>query len=304
MSYKESSLSNKKNLDLRIGPFVYQFKAYDHWGVKVLQQIQAHLAVNDLTDKDRIDRYIHLINLADSQNLRTLPAHLLELLPEHNRAHTWSRHCNQINTIWSAEDSAHTFWTAVSSPKLGTLRFDFPWAIIINDIVDHGGGLLHAGLACHEENGLLFLAPPCGGKTTTLGTAPANWKVLSDDAALIWPGEEKSWHASPLPAWGMIFKPSEEWLYPQMKLAQSCRLKSLLVLQKEVEVSLEKLQASTALPFVYRALCEYPVTIISKDLRAEAFFRTAAAMTRELTCWELSLPLHGDIWPLVSEEAA
>ena len=304
MRHKEFLNELTQSIGLRIGPFIYQMRAYDDWGVQILKQIQRYITVTCLSDDDRIDRTIHLVNLADDLTQATLPAQLQEYLPTSAHELEWSHLSNQANSIWQAKDSTHTFWTATSGSKFSNLRFEFPWSIIINDIVNRGGGLLHAGLACHKENGLLFLAPPCGGKTTTLNSAPSDWQVLSDDAALVWPDSEKNWHASPLPAWGMIIKPDQKWRYPQMALGQSCRLKSLLVLQKDQSVSLKKLQAADTMPFIYRALSEYPVTLIAEAVQAESFFRTAAAMARKLNKWELSLSLHGDIWPLVSREAA
>ena len=304
MNHRGFSKDIKQKLGLRIGPFIYQFRAYDHWGLQVLKQIELHLAVADLQDNDRIDRYIHLVDIIDKQNPNTLPLQLKGLLTAEEHDLKWSLLSNQVNTLRYAKDSAHTFWTTATGSGLDKLRFDFPWRILINDIVDRGGGLLHTGLASYREAGLLFLAPPGGGKTTTLSTAPSDWQVLSDDAALVWPDGEKCWLASPLPAWGRITNPNEKWRYPHMALDQSCRLKSILVLQKTRKVSLKKYQASTAMPFIYRALCEYPVTILTGAIQEEPFFRTAAAMTRDLTCWELSLPLHGDIWPLLSREAA
>ena len=59
-----------------------------------------------------------------------------------------------------------------------------------------------------------------------------------------------------------------------------------------------------AIDTMYRALSEYPVTIICGDVLAEPWFRAAAGICRSLRCWELSMPLHADIWPLVAREAA
>ena len=172
------------------------------------------------------------------------------------------------------------------------------------DMASINGGLAHAGLACHKGTGLLFLAPPAGGKTTTLNSAPPEWQVLSDDAALVWPDCNSNWQASPLPAWGMITNPERDWDFPLMRLDQACRLKGLLVLHKANWTNLARIEPSTALPHVYRALSEYPVTILTQAVQPGPRFATAASMCRALGCWDLSLPLNGDIWPLVTRQAA
>lgn len=286
---------------LRIGPFCYVFSAYCSWGREILRKLRPHLSTRDAQGFDNVDRYIHLVagqtGDLSSQNLRNI-------LPKNISDLDWQLVENRINTLWFADDSRHVIWTKASAPELGRPRFEFPWSLLIKDITSKNGGLIHAGLACHKGSGLLFLAPPTGGKTTTLNTAPADWQVLSDDAALVWPDDAGQWLASPLPAWGSITNPDRNWYAEPIAIGKPCCLKSLLILQKSQQLSLTEVAHSFAMPHVYRALSEYPVTIISKVSRTEPWFRSSARMCRELHCWELCLPLHADIWPLLAREAA
>jgi len=286
---------------LTVGPFRYVFSAYCNWGVDILRKLRLHLATTDASIFDNVDRYIHIVAAhtrdLSAQSLRShLPGNISEL--------NWQQEENRINSLWFADDSRHAIWTKASAPELGRPRFEFPWSLLINDITARNGGLIHAGLASHKGSGLLFLAPPTGGKTTTLNTAPSDWQVLSDDAALVWPGDEGQWLASPLPAWGQVTNPSRSWYSESMNLDKPCSLKSLLILTKSRQMSLTRVADSAAMPHVYRALSEYPVTIISEASQAESWFRSSASMCRDLHCWELCLPLHADIWPLVAREAA
>jgi hypothetical protein len=288
-------------LSLRIGPLQYVFSAYCTWGVDILRKLRFHLATTGPLGFDNADRYIHLVAGHDpdqsSQDLRVR-------LPEEISLLSWQPLENRINTLWLADNSRHVIWSKTSVPELGSPRFDFPWSLLIRDITSLNGGLVHAGFACHEGSGLLFLAPPAGGKSTTLNTAPANWQVLSDDAALVWPDDAGKWLASPLPAWGLVTNPDRNWFSEPMVLNKSCFLKSLVTLQKSGQLSLVRITDSSAMTHVYRALSEYPVTIISEASLMEPWFRTAARMCRELSCWELRLPLHADIWTLLAKEAA
>lgn len=289
------------SLGLRIGPLQYLLFAYCSWGEDILQRLRLHLSTMNSPCHDKADRLIHLVDGhsgdLSAQDLRSrLAQDLAEL--------TWQPVANRINTLWFAGHSRHVIWSKAAAPELGRPRFDLPWSLLIEDITSRSGGLVHAGLACHKEAGVLFLAPPTGGKTTTLNTAPADWQVLSDDAALVWPGAKGRWLASPLPAWGSITNPDRDWPDEPVALDASCRLKSLLVLEKSPQLSFNRITASSAMPHLYRALSEYPVTIICAASHEESWFRSAARICRELLCWQLCLPLHADIWPMIAGDAA
>jgi len=292
------------SLALHIGPLRYLFEARDDWGKAVLEEINKHVAC--ARPSRRYDRIIHMVELADREQVQiVLPGRLTERLPISERNALWTCTSNPVNTFWSSQGSRHVFWGRAASTRIGTPRFHLPWNLVITDCITRGGGLAHGGLAMnHTENGLLFLAPPGGGKTTTLKTVPPDWTVLSDDAALVWPGTAGTWFASPLPAWGNLITPQEEWRFPAMRLDRCCQLKSVLVLQKSRSISLEQLSPAESVPALHRALGEYPVTIMAEAIRSEERFRIAARIARDLLCWKLALPLNGNIWPLLDKEAA
>jgi hypothetical protein len=275
----------KQSIGLPIGPLYYQLQAYDQWGIDVIERISAHLACRNMQRQP--DRIIHLTQ---------------ELTDQHNSL-DWQQHSSRLDTVRFSAQTVHTFWNAETDPAIGPVRFHLPWGLIIDDIITRGGGLVHGGLACFNESGLLFLAPPGGGKSTTLGTAPVTWQVLSDDAALLWPGDTKEWHASALPAWGNIINPEMEWSYPLMNLSRCCRLKGLMVLEKASGIQLQPTSPVDIVVNLYRSLNEYPAAIMGSRKQWEPLFRMAAQMARDLSGWTLSLPRHGDVWPLLVKEA-
>ena len=295
-----------RTLPLHLGPLKYLLQAHDSWGEQVLDNLARHLTIP--TETSASDRIIHLVHDEDAGNNTLaegqLPSQLSKYLADDQGQFVWQLQRNQINTLWKSTHSRHTFWTATSASIIGPIRFHLPWGLIIGDMVNHGGGLLHCGLASHGDSGILFLAPPSGGKSTTLSTAPPDWQVLSDDAALIWKESSGAWFASPLPAWGNMIRPEDDWQYPNLATYKCCRIKSLLMIEKADSIDLERLIPSTVVPSVYRALCEYPATITTEAIQQVAFFRSAAKISRERPFWQLSLPLHGDIWPLLVKEAA
>lgn len=306
MNANFSDIVPMRTLPLHLGPLKYLLQAHDSWGEQVLDNISRHITTP--IEASAPDRIIHLVH--DERINKTaldegqLPLHLSKYLADDQGQLAWHLQRNQINTLWKSSYSRHTFWTATAAPTLSPIRFHLPWGLIISDMVNHGGGLLHCGLACHEESGVLFLAPPSGGKSTTLSTAPPDWQVLSDDAALVWTNSSGAWFASPLPAWGNMIRPGDDWLYPSLALDRCCRIKSLLLIEKANSIALERLISSIVVPSLYRSLCEYPATITAEAIQKEPFFRSAAMISRELLTWRLSLPLHGNIWPLLVEEAA
>lgn len=290
-----------ESICLSVGPFIYMFHAYDRWGSETLHKIKGHLACTPQEKCGDIDRHIHLI----SDNQDELPTAIFHrILPDSERNMKWQFTKNLVNVICHSDNSSHVLWSSGPDSKIGTTRFDFPWSLLIKDITDIQGGLIHAGLACHRQSGVLFLAPPTGGKTTTLSSAPPDWQVMSDDAALLWPTPSGGWIASPLPAWGMITNPDRVWPSNPIALDESCHVKSLLVLHKTSELSLIKATPSAVMPDVFCALTEYPVNIIAEVNQSEPMFRVSARLCRELECWDLNLPLQTDIWALISEKAA
>lgn len=291
-------ISEMQTLDLTIGPLLYRFMAHDDWGQQILQQITRH--VTSERSVQTPDRIIHLLQTNSTAPLEKLEKTLAIALAEFE----WQQLESQLDAIWVSPRTRQTFWTATFVDSQFTFRFHLPWGLIIHDIIARGGGLIHGGLASFQNSGFLFLAPPGGGKSTALSTAPSNWQVCSDDAALVWPEGDGRWYASPLPAWGNMIRPDEKWQYPDLNLGQSCRLKGQILIHKGDKIELSPLSAREVVPVSYRALSEYPAAVMAETGNKEALFRMAAQISRDLTGWRLSLPRHADIWPLLVEVAA
>lgn len=295
----------KQSFGLPIGPLYYQFQAYDDWGLDILGRIPVHVACKDMRREP--DRIFHLTRQPENhpydEAQSPFPARLWRHLNEQQSLTDWQQHSSRLDTVWFSRETVHTFWKAESDPAIGPVRFHLPWGLIIDDIITRGGGLVHGGLASFNESGLLFLAPPGGGKSTTLSTAPDSWQVLSDDAALIWPGSAKEWFASALPAWGGIINPETKWCYPKLNLGSGCRLKGLVLLEKASDIQLRRTVAVEIVANLYRSLNEYPAAIMGSRKQWGALFHMAAQMTRDLPGWTLSLPRHGNVWPLLIQEA-
>lgn len=269
-------------LDLKIGPLVYRFIAHDFWGEYLLDRLKLHLQ-HHAADIEP-DRRIYVA--------RQRPA-----------GDQWHCSSNPVDTIWHAAETTDVYWSQATGPSIGKVRFDLPWSLIIGDIIERGGGLVHAGLAIFREAGFLFLAPPSGGKSTTLGTAPEMWSIVSDDAALVWPAGD-GWLASPLPAWGDILRVDEPWPWLRMSLDQSYRLAGLFVIRKSRDVRFDSLTPSQAMPAIYQALNEYPVKILTGVESRQRLFRLSAEILRTLPTWRLSLPRGADIWSRLEGEVA
>jgi SynChlorMet cassette protein ScmC len=180
---------------------------------------------------------------------------------------------------------------------MGLFRYHLPWDLLLRDMENCGGGLIHGGLATHHGAALLLLAPPGGGKSTTLSTAPEEWRVLSDDAALIWPHEEGLWMASPLPSWGMLNQSTEGPTRSLRYLDKPVPVRAMARLYQEDELRLTPLRQAITAPLLYRAFCEYPAAFLADPAYRVHFFRTAAALTKQVPCWRLDLPLRADVWP-------
>ncbi len=269
-------------IDLRLGPLRYRLIARDAWGNQLLRAIADNLTGSP--GQPPPNRTV----LLDEDLGRRAPA-------------DWQRHSSPLGTLWEQPGTTLAVWTAGASNDLPPFRYQLPWALVIADIARCRGAVAHAGFAARNDRALLFLAPPGGGKSTTLASAPSDWEVLSDDAALVWP-EAGEWLASPLPSWTMMTaagsgqRPAEGFNPGRRR-----RLYGLIVLAKGTDLVLQKLSAVAAVPHLYRALHEYPSTVLVNPPLKEQFFRSASALARALPCWHLQLPLGADVWPSLAQ---
>lgn len=269
-------------LDLCFGPLHYRFSPEDSWGVETVKKLAGHMASTFVVNPP--DRIVSVGMPTDHS-------------PVDNQGYM----INSLGVFRYSPTVVAARWCYGADARLPEFRYQLPWPLILADITHHGGAVAHAGLAIHNERGVLFLAPPGGGKSTTLATAPTEWEVLSDDAALVWP-EGDRWLASPLPSWTEMTAtgspPTTDKLFDP---ARQCQVHAMVVLVKGPNVRMEPLESTVAATHTYRALSEYPSTAIAGLPLAEKWFRTAAAMARTLPCKRLQLPLGGDIWTLLAK---
>ncbi len=289
---------------LALGPLAYHLMAHDVWGEQVIAGLNAHLD-SPAAKKGLPDRVIHLCSLPQGPDNcseeRSLPEHLASRLPDNEMDGTWTYRRDMANSVWFSAESRHCFWTAGIDPQLGSFRYHLPWTLLLHDMVRHGGGLIHGGLAEHHGSGLLLLAPPDGGKTTTLASAPAPWRVLSDDAALVWPLDKESWQASPLPSWGMLNQTTSGPTASLRRLNMPVPVRVMVRLYQASDLELTFLPTLSAMPLIYRALCEYPAAFLAETGFRPHFFHTAATLAKRIPCWRLDLPLHADVWPRLAD---
>lgn len=262
--------------DLQLGPLRYRFLAGDTWGRGHLRAMTDHLRADAGAGvPDRIVR-IAREGLAEAGG-------------------SWRHEHTALGSLSYRADAPAAAWTAMASAEQPAFRYQLPWSLIIADMAPRHGAIVHAGLAVHSGRGLLFLAPSGGGKSTTLAAAPPEWTVLSDDAALVWP-KNGGWQASPLPSWTMMTAPAAT-AASRFDPGVCCPVGGVVVLAKEPAISLTRLRPGDAASRLFRALNEYPSTVLIDPPLKEFFFRSACAMARTLPGWRLGLPLGGAIWP-------
>lgn len=286
-------------LELALGPLAYHFIAHDIWGERVLASLSTYLD-SPTIGKTLPDRVIHLYSLPQGPDNckedRLLPEMLASCLPSSEQDEVWTYCRNLVNTVWTSIESRHCFWTAGIDSQLGSFRYHLPWDLMLHDMARLNGGLIHGGLAEYSGSALLLLAPPGGGKSTTLATAPPDWRVLSDDAALIWPIESGEWLASPLPAWGMLNNNKKGPTSELRQLDHLVPIRTVIRLHHADEISLEPLSPAKSAPQIYRALREYPASFLADIVYRPSIFHTAAELARQLPCYRLNLTLHAPVW--------
>ncbi|MDT8441496.1 MAG: hypothetical protein RQ723_07530 [Desulfuromonadales bacterium] len=266
----------------------YDCIAYDAWAEQTLAELRQYLPPGATVG--RPTRTLHLRRIEPTRAAEaTVAAGLTADQPQA----VWYRQKNPVNTVWQSPQTSDVLWTDGIAGEIGCFHYHLPWNVIIDDMILHGGLPVHGALAVHAGQGLLFVAPPGGGKTTTMATAPAGWDVLSDDAALIWPDRTNHWSASPLPSWTELVSADRT---PRTDPGRTCRLQGLVLLNKADRVDLRRVAPVKAVPALYRAVGEYPVLVMTEvDCRSHAF-GLACRLARTLPCWQLDLPRGGDIW--------
>jgi hypothetical protein len=294
------------SLKLTIGPLRYQLLAHDAWGEETLARLRAHVHCVPFRGPPR--RTVHLLEMSltreETRRARTqaLPERLQQWLPEGSPAEGWRMQRDETGLLsWCHAGTAHAFGTYFSWPGDYPSTFQLPWQLMLQDMVELGGAIVHGGLALWEESGYIFTAPPGGGKTTALSRIPAPWHLLADDAAVLWPNQGGFW-ASPLPTWSVLLARSEN--PPGIKrweLGKVVPVATVLFLEKARQDSLRPLPPLQAAQRLYRALCEHPRVLANRAPYRKSLFHTACTVVQTLPVWELQLTRHGEFWRVLEE---
>jgi len=299
---------NIQTLDLTVGPLCYRLLAHDDWAVDLLDRIRATIDIGVGTDKNR--KQIHLLrhplsDLAIEQiGAELLPKELAACVDETLPTSGW--HCSGheiLHQLWRHPSSEHLFWTEGRENNPKPFRFHLPWQIILEDILQIGGLIMHGGLAVRGKDGCLFTAPPGGGKSTALSNPSKDWQVLADDAALIWPESNDRFMASSLPTWSVLIgddcKPRQ---IAAWSLSRQVPVSAIMLLEKANDIRLTWPPAIEAAYPLYRACSEYPAVILSRWNLRSKIFHNSCALARAVPVWRLELPRNANIWPFINEQ--
>jgi hypothetical protein len=296
------------NLDITLGPLHYHLKAHDEWASGLLGRMNHRVACRAF--KGSAHRSVHIVRQAISHSSSEaflagdLPSELAALVEEELPPQGWQISGNDTTHLtWQHLDTSHAFWTESCRRALPRLPFQLPLDLILHDIVQRGGAIVHGGLAVYKDQGVLLTAPPSGGKTTAFSTTPDNWQLASDDAALLWPCETGRFMISPLPTWSVLLGVNPQLdRIGQWQVGITLPLAGVFVLDKADAIVLTRQPPLEAVSSLYRALSEYPTVIMGRAPYRVSLFRAAAALARAVPAWSLQLPREGNFWPLLEEE--
>jgi len=297
------------SLRLTLGPLRYQLLAHDAWGEEALCRLRRNL--DCVTFAGIPDRVIHLLEfrLTPQERRRQgttsvyLPDRLAEILPGSPPKLGWKHVTDTTGRkSWYHPEITHLIWTYDAVWNDSQAPFQLPWQLILEDIVQLGGGIFHGGLAALENQGYLFTAPPGGGKTTALARIPSPWKTLSDDAALVWPVGNGAFRASPLPTWSILLGQNKE--IPSIthwEVATACEIAGVILLKKADQERASPLQPFEAAQYLYRAFSEHPRVVSNRDPFRKNLFHTACNLAKAVPSWKLELTRGSRFWDHLQE---
>lgn len=166
----------------------------------------------------------------------------------------------------------------------------------------HGGVLVHGGLAEYEGKGVILAAPGGTGKSTAASRLPHPWRSLSDDAALIVRDLQGSYFAHPWPTWSQFYEngPGGEW-----DIDTATPLKAIYFLFQSHRDDLEELMPTQAAAMLIASV-EQANRVFDRRLSHPEIqknhsrqFSIVGAMTVRLPAYRLRLSLTGEFWKLM-----
>lgn len=295
------------NLQIDFGTLHYRFVARDSWGDQVLSCLRR--GFGDSLHEGSFERTVHLFRYVPRPedyvkiNSGVLPDPLCVNAESDLPDRGWQFYedkCGYI-TAYNAESTA-AFLTSTGLPAMYNPGIWLPWRLLIEDIIKRGGGLIHGGLAQTGSRGWIFSAPPGGGKTTSMSRFPPSWKVLSDDAALVWPEEAGGFKASPLPGWGDILESKADLIdRPICENGRSVALHGVFFIAKAQRHAVCRMRSIEAAGPLYRALSEHPAVLEARQSKKKKIFQAACCLARTVPSWKLALAREGDFSALLED---
>jgi SynChlorMet cassette protein ScmC len=188
----------------------------------------------------------------------------------------------------------------VSDETLGIIPMGDALMPIYNQVIARGGLPLHAALVQYRKCGILVAASGGGGKSTCAHRLPLPWKSLSDDAALIVPGEGNGYRVHPMPTWSeYAFGRSMATWHVEEHLPVS----SVFFLEKALcDAAVPVGQAESAVSLYHAAASGYGAMptgprsySIEKQIQAR-IFENSCELARAVPCYLLKVSLTGRFW--------
>lgn len=295
-----------KSRRIVFGPIRLQFIAHDAWAEVMLHRLGKKLECVDFSGLPH--RHVHLLEFypdslerADGRLVR-LPEKTARLLPRNLPREDWLLTGDDTGYVcWSHPRSRHALWTFPTETPHAKADFQVPWHLLLEEIIARKGAMAHGGLATLNKRGFLFVAPPGGGKSTAISRLPSPWRVLCDDAALVWPNRRGGFSASPLPTWGDLLKPKENFQgSAKFKVERKVDISGIFFLVKSDSDKSTQLSPLKALPRLFRALNEHPRVHAVRHVFVSELIECANSLTKKTALWELKLTLGGRFWEIVS----
>jgi hypothetical protein len=285
-----------RSVPLSVGPPHYRLAALDAWGDAAVADLLAHVQAEAF--EGPADRELIYCDLVwDDAARRTLsdgrlPGALAAELPATASPDGWTAH--DLDTgcvVWLADQVDTAFVTPSPDEPRWTSRYHFPWHAVVRDAALYGGVIVHAALVACGARAWLMTAPPGGGKTTTVGRLPEGWRLLGDDACLLWP-RRGGFLASPLPTWSHMLGVND--MPPGVDtwhVAEALPAAGAVVLHKADEDGLTAVPPVQAVAALYRAFSEHPVVLDTRTTMRELILDTVVSLTEAVPCLQLDLTL-------------
>ncbi len=289
---------------MRFGPLCYEFRALDQWAQQLLGAIKKYFDLKSFHGAP--DRIFHIkgpfCQSKDGQRMAAgdhipFDARIELRLPRTG----WQQTSDAAGHIfWFHKKNRHTFWSFNKEYAHFKTLYQLPLVLMQMDMLQRHGALLHGGLIGHKKKGYLLIAPPGGGKTTAIKRVASPWRIYSDDAALVWMDENNICWASAMPTWSVMTGRSKHLpALSKWSCSERVQIAGIYKLVKATSMHLKPLPAIETVPFLYRALCEYPGIAEERSLFKNRIFHLAAALSKTVPTNLIYLNKSDKYWELL-----